>query len=385
MLDTDLHHVLLDWTQPTDVIARAIRQHEHAPGVIDHIGGHSYYLHGVHEEDHLRGVPGRIVAWRGDAICRATGDGALWITHLRAASAPPGEQSFKLPATHLLRAHLRRAHVPQSMWAIAARPTGRTYRELRYDEANGVGYLHFEFLNGALSTEHCRALLQAYRHALRRPTRVIVLMGGQRAWCNGIHLNVIEAAPSPADESWLNIHAINDVARAIICTESHLVVAALAANAGAGGAMLALGADRVVAHEQVVLHPHYRTMGGLHGSEYWTYVLPRRVGARRARQLTTECKALRADEALALGVVDELIGSDGAALRAHIGTWAEALAAHADFEHWLRHKRLRRASDEAAKPLQSYRQEELSRMWDNFYGADPGYHLARRRFVRKAA
>jgi len=84
-------------------------------------------------------------------------------------------------------------------------------------------------------------------------------------------------------------------------------------------------------------------------------------------------------------VVDELIGSDGPALRAHIGAWAEALAAHADFEHWLRHKRLRRASDEAAKPLQSYRQEELSRMWDNFYGADPGYHLARRRFVRKAA
>ena len=41
--------------------------------------------------------------------------------------------------------------------------------------------------------------------------------------------------------------------------------------------MLALGADRVLLRDGIVLNPHYRTMG-LFGSEYWTYVLPRRVG-----------------------------------------------------------------------------------------------------------
>jgi putative two-component system protein, hydrogenase maturation factor HypX/HoxX len=385
MFDTDVHQALLDWTQPTDTIANTLRQCEHAPGVIDHIAGRSYYLHGVHEEDHLRGVPGRIIAWRGDAICRATGDGALWISHLRSASTPPGERGFKLPASHVLRAALRQARVPQSVLAIGARTQGRTYRELWYEEANGVGYLHFHFLNGALSTEHCQDLRAAYRFALSRRTRVIVLMGGQQAWCNGIHLNVIEAAASPADESWLNIHAINDLAREIIRTESHLVVSALAANAGAGGVMLALGADRVLTHEQAVLHPHYRTMGGLHGSEYWTYVLPRRVGAACAQRLTSECKPLGAADALAIGLVDELLGSDGHALRTRIGAWAEALAAHAEFDTWLQHKRRQRALDEAAKPLESYRQDELRHMWDNFYGSDPGYHVARRRFVRKAA
>ena len=28
-----------------------------------------------------------------------------------------------------------------------------------------------------------------------------------------------------------------------------------------------------------MLNPYYRHMGGLYGSEYWTYLLPRRVGA----------------------------------------------------------------------------------------------------------
>ena len=68
--------------------------------------------------------------------------------------------------------------------------------------------------------------------------------------------------------------------RDIIETPSHLVIAALRGNAGAGGAMMALASDRVFAREGVVLNPHYRGMGGLFGSEYWTYTLPRRVGAR---------------------------------------------------------------------------------------------------------
>ena len=38
-----------------------------------------------------------------------------------------------------------------------------------------------------------------------------------------------------------------------------------------------------MAREDVVLNPYYRHMGGLYGSEYWTYLLPRRVGARHGR------------------------------------------------------------------------------------------------------
>ena len=42
--------------------------------------------------------------------------------------------------------------------------------------------------------------------------------------------------------------------------------------------MLPLAADCVYAREGVILNPHYKTMGCLYGSEYWTYTLPRRVG-----------------------------------------------------------------------------------------------------------
>ena len=47
------------------------------------------------------------------------------------------------------------------------------------------------------------------------------------------------------------------------------MVTSVGGNAGAGGVMLALGADEVLTREGVVLNPHYRTMG-LYGSEYWT-------------------------------------------------------------------------------------------------------------------
>ena len=40
-------------------------------------------------------------------------------------------------------------------------------------------------------------------------------------------------------------------------------------------------------------------------------------------------------------------------------------------------------ADESAKPLASYRAEELQRMWVNFFGPYPAYHEARRRFVFK--
>ena len=92
----------------------------------------------------------------------------------------------------------------------------RTYRDIRYWEHGSVGYLAFDFYNGAMSTQQCRRLLSALRHARSRPTRVLCLLGGQDFWSNGIHLNVIEAAADPAVESWQNINAIDDVVSHIL-------------------------------------------------------------------------------------------------------------------------------------------------------------------------
>ena len=159
----------------------------------------------------LRGRPGELIAQRHGAVCRATVDGAVWITHLKA----PG--SFKLPATRALAVAGVALDVPEI--PVGLRPAD-TFQEITYDERDGVGYLHFDFYNGAMSIDQCRRLLEAYRYAAARPqTDVIVLMGGRDFFSNGIHLNVIEAADDPAGESWWNLHAIDDLVREIIETE----------------------------------------------------------------------------------------------------------------------------------------------------------------------
>ena len=135
-------------------------------------------------------------------------------------------------------------------------------------------------------------------------------MGGADFFSNGIHLNVIEAADDPAVESWLNLQAIDDVVREIVETDSHLVISALAGDAAAGGVPFALAADRVVAREDVVLNPYYRHMGGLYGSEYWTYLLPRRVGADVADRLTSApFTPVGTREAVELGLLDAAFGA----------------------------------------------------------------------------
>ncbi len=393
----------IDWARDrTDTVVRKIRAADSAPGVLDELFGLPVFLYGAHHEDRLTGAPGEVIARRDGAICRATVDGAVWITHLKLKSAAADhacrfysnkercarcEQEFcpvsgiKLPATQILGPLL--FSVPEVVLPVVSENDHRSYREIRYVERDGVGHLHFDFYNGAMGTQQCYRLRDAFLFARSRPTRVIVLHGGRDFFSNGIHLNLIEAAPDPAVESWRNINAIDDLVWEILNTMSHVVVAAMCGNAGAGGAIMALAADRVVAREGIVLNPHYRSMGGLFGSEYWTYVLPRRVGAARAQLLTQACLPMGTREALATGFVDETIAGDADGFTREVSARAAALARRPDFWSLLREKHEKRVRDECEKPLAAYRAEELARMKTNFFGPDPAYHVAREKFVFK--
>lgn len=357
-------------------ILRKINSGDGAPGVVDEIGGEHCHLYDACEEDSLRGKPGEIIARRHGAICRATRDGAVWIGHLKRIVA--GEKTFKLPAAVALPEIM--TSVPEIPLSLDVSRGRKTYKEIWYEEKGGAGYLHFDFYNGAMSTEQCQRLLEAYKQARQRPTRVIVLMGGQDFWSNGIHLNRIEAADSPADESWRNINAMDDLVQAIITTDNQLTIAALRGNAGAGGAFLALAADRIYARAGVVLNPHYKNMGNLHGSEYWTYLLPKRVGDH-GREIMENRLPLGAAAAKHLGLIDDCFGNDADDFATQIEAIAATLAGDVSYEELLRQKRRRRARDEADKPLAQYRAEELERMKLNFYGFDPSYHVARYNFV----
>ncbi len=376
----------IDWNADrAGVVVRKIRAGEGHPGVIDAIRGTEFHLFGAHSERVLGGRPGEIIAQRNGAICRATVDGGVWITHLKRADTPT-ERNLKLPATRALELAGVELEAPEISVALDGRwRVDQTYREIVYQQLGGVGYLYFDFYNGAMSTEQCERLREAYLYARSRPdTKVIVLMGGTDYFSNGIHLNMIEAAEDPAEESWRNLNAIDDLAREIIETDSHLVISALGGDAGAGGVMLALAADRVVGREDIVLNPYYQHMGGLFGSEYWTYLLPRRIGVElTARIVGAPFLPLGTRQAVEIGLLDDAFGATLDAFHRQTRELARRLAAEPSLDRQLEEKRRRRAADETVKPLQAYRDEELARSYECFFGADPSYHRARQRFAYK--
>lgn len=371
----------IDWQRDDSAtVLRKLRAADGFPGVADELFGEPCQLFDGHAETLIRGgTPGEVIGWRATALLRATVDGAVWLGHVKRKN---GELPLKLPATQAFAERL--AQLPEyplaDYWAAAH----ATWQDIAYRETDGVGFLHFSFYNGAMSSEQCRRLLAAYRWATSRPTRVLVLLGGEDFWSNGIHLNTIEAAESPSDESWANINAIDDLAEAIISTGSHLTIAALQGNCGAGGCFLARAADQLWARDGVLLNPHYKNMGNLFGSEYWTYLLPPRVGAEGARAIMQNRLPLPARAAVELGFADLCLAGEAAAFRVDVARRALELAQAADFAERLAAKQACRAADEAAKPLAAYRAEELAEMRRNFYGFDPSYHVARYHFVRKS-
>jgi putative two-component system hydrogenase maturation factor HypX/HoxX len=371
----------IDWpAEPTSSAVAKLQAADSSPGVLDVIGGTEYFLVGGHEDDHLRGQPGAIIARRDGAICRATTDGAVWIPQLRPRPVPGGPRTCKLPATLALRGSL--AGVPKVAAPLAPRPGRHTYQQISYREDGDVGYLQFSFPGGAMSTGQCRRLLAAYRHAQARPVRVIVLGGPRDFFANGIHLNVIETAADPAAESWRNINAIDDLVGAILTTTGKLTVAALAGNAAAGGLMLALAADYVWCRAGAVLNPHYRLMG-LHGSEYWTYTLPRRVGAEHAARLTGACLPVTPASALRCGLIDQVIAGGIADYHDQVAALAGQLARSPGYPARLAAKARELADVEKQQPLAAYRAAELAIMSRNFSGPGQLYSRLRRAFVYK--
>jgi putative two-component system protein, hydrogenase maturation factor HypX/HoxX len=369
----------IDWAaESTSAVLAKLRAADSAPGVLDVIGDAEFYLVGGYPEDDLRGQPGTILARRDGAICRATADGAVWIPQLRRRPAPGGPKTFKLPATLALRGHL--AGLPEA--PLVTPPGRRSYRQISYRESGDVGYLEFCFPGGAMSTGQCRRLLAAWRYAQTRPVKVIVLGGPRDFFGNGIHLNVIQAADDPAEESWRNINAMNDLVHAILTTTGKLTIAALAGNAAAGGLMFALAADRVWCRDGAVLNPHYRLMG-LHGSEYWTYTLPRRVGPGEAARLTQACLPVTPGSALRSGLVDHVIADDAAGFRAQVATRAERLARSPEYPELLTAKARELAAAERRRPLDAYRAAELAVMHRNFSDPREPYARLRRAFVYK--
>ncbi|MFE6064531.1 enoyl-CoA hydratase-related protein [Streptomyces sp. NPDC056431] len=373
----------ISWDEDaTETVLRTLRAADSQPGVPDRLLGAEWFLHGGHAEDGLRGRPGALLATRAGAVCRATVDGAVWIPELRARTGPGMPRACKLPATLALAGRL--PELPELPAPADPAPGRRTWSDIRYREQGPVGVLSFAFPSGAMSTDQCRRLLDAYETARGRPTSVLVLGGQRDFFSNGIHLNVIEAAVDPAAESWANINAMNDLVEAVLTTTDRLVVSAIGGNAAAGGVMLALAADEVWCRSGSVLNPHYRRMG-LYGSEYWTRTLPGKVGDALAARLTEEASPVSAAASLDMGLVDRVVDCGPGEFTAEVTRLALQLASHRGLQPRIAAKKAEHECRESVLPLAVIRERELARMQSIFADPTASYHARRRAFVRKEA
>ena len=119
------------------------------------------------------GAPGEVLGRAGEGLVRATVDGALWIGQAR---RPGGDLPIKLPMAQAF---------PEVAGLAQLDPGGALPGGVRYEEEGPVGYLHFGFYNGAMGTKACEGLLAAFDAARRRPTRVLVLLGGRTSSATG--------------------------------------------------------------------------------------------------------------------------------------------------------------------------------------------------------
>lgn len=388
-LSTPLHRSLsqvdrtIDWqNDTTDLIITKINAADSYPGVLDRLLDLDCYLYGAHKEDlgadrkmdaaSSSAAIKEIFAKRDGAVCIKTIDGALWVSHLKERGR------FKLPATYVLKERLR--GIKEHRIPLFLQERRETFYEISVERRGEVAYLYFDFHNGAFSSEQSIRLKYAIE-TIKEECRVLVLMGGEAFFSNGIHLNILEDSKKVGEDGWSNINAMNDMVRSVLLADDILTVAAVRGGAGAGGLCLGLACDYVVAREGVVLNPHYKTIG-LSGSEFHSYTLPKRVGEKMADKLLDEALPISAKQAKRIGLVDEVFSEDWVAFGHELNSFAQGLVTGEDVWYDLldaKRDRLERDHD----IIHSSHKRELETMYPEFWEAASPFHRLRKEFVYK--
>lgn len=359
--------ITIDWEEDTtQIIVQKINKLDSIPGIIDEILGMKVALFGAHAEEKLSGKKVKeILAKRDGAICLATKDGAVWISHLKEL------HGFKLPATYLLKEKI--SGIKESRLPLLFDKSYETFYELSVEMKEKVAYLSFDFHNGAMSSQQSIRLKYAIEY-LKEECEVLVLCGGKDFFSNGIHLNILEDSKKQGEDGWSNINAMNDVIKSILEAEDIVTVAALSNNAGAGGVFLALACDKVVAKKSVVLNPHYKTLA-LSGSEYHSYTLPKRVGQAKAEKILDEALPLSASYAQSIGMIDECYTSKEFSKALHEYT----LTLYSQEFIWQKQDEI----EAQREKIEQCKTQELEKMYPEFWDEKSAFHQYRHEFVYK--
>ncbi|MBU1659064.1 hydrogenase maturation protein [bacterium] len=361
----------IDWQKDsTKEIIKKISLSDSFPGVRETLLEVECYLFGAWQEDKLKGSPKEIIAKRDGAVCIGTVDGAIWISHLQEIG------KFKLPATYVLKEKIK--GVKEDRLPLLFDMSYKTFYEISSHKDGDVAYLYFNFHNGAMGAEQCIRLKYAFEY-LQESAKVIVLMGAEEFFSNGIHLNILEDSQKQGEDGWSNINAMNDLIKSILFADEVITVASLHKNAGAGGVFLALACDYVLACGNTVLNPHYKTIG-LSGSEYHTYTLPKRVGAQKAEKLLNNCLPINAHKAKEIGMIDEVFEKENyfEELRNFLQKLVENEDKYDDFlyskQDYLQENR---------EFINECKESEIKVMYPEFWDKESLFHKLRHDFVYK--
>lgn len=362
----------INWQKDTSQeIVKKINYSDSFPGILDEILGIKCYLYGAYFEDKLKAnKPKQILAKRDGAICLSTIDGAIWISHLKKIN------SFKLPSTYVLKDKLK--GIKENRLPLIFDKSYKTFYEISCDIKDDIAYLHFNFLNGAFRSEQCIRLKYAFEY-LKTQAKVIVLMGGEDFFSNGINLNILEDSKKSGEDGWSNINAINDLVFSIINASEVITIASVKKNAGAGGVFLALACDRVVSSSNTIINAHYKTLG-LSGSEYHSYTLVKRVGLNMANKLLNDCLPINATEAKKINMIDEVF--DINSYTNDLENYCKNMIKDEDkYDDFIRNKE--DYLDENKVKIEQYKKDELKIMYNEFWKDDSIFHKLRYDFVYK--
>ena len=153
----------------------------------------------------------------------------------------------------------------------------------------------------ALSTELLAEIRDAATELTDRPAGAVVVTGGDRLFAAGADISQF-GGPSEAAVIGAAFHGALDAVAAI----PRFVIAAVSGYALGGGCELALACDYRIASERAVFGQPEILLGVIPGGG-GTQRLPRLIGASRAKEMCLTGRQVRADEALRIGLADEVV------------------------------------------------------------------------------
>lgn len=173
----------------------------------------------------------------------------------------------------------------------------------RFDDGVAVVTLDNPKVN-ALSQAVLARLAQVAADLTADPPGAVVITGGERLFAAGADISEF-GGPDEADRIGAGFHTALDAVAAI----PRFVIAAVSGYALGGGCELALACDYRIAGEKAVFGQPEVLLGIIPGGG-GTQRLPRVVGPSRAKELMITGRQVKADEALRIGLADEVVPNE---------------------------------------------------------------------------